>query len=185
MNILKKCCFKSLSSRADQEIKESLYKNKYFLSSRFSFIEKSVIRWSTEFKKYALLSLTLASLIVANLILWEPLTKSSFISYFQDWKELLGWQDTFLSGQLTVVGVVYPLIVGLVSILFQNKSAKKVIFPVYQKYSGFMFAGLSGLMLSLFIVIGYFLRPIVGEKIFLTICVTTALWLAANLTLTA
>jgi len=117
--------------------------------------------------------------------MWQPWVKPYVLQYIPKWKELLEWQGVFLSGQLTIVGVVYPLVIGLISILFQNKSAKKVIFPIYQKYSGFMFAGLSGLTLSGFIVAGYFLRSAVSDAIYAYICLTSAMWLSVNLLLTA
>ncbi len=48
-----------------------------------------------------------------------------------------------------------------------------------------MFAGLSGLTLSGFIIAGYFLRITVSDPIYAAICLTSALWLSANLLLTA
>ena len=177
--------FKTLLSRVNKEIKESLYRNEVFLNSRWSFTEKSIVRWSTFYKRYILLAMLLAGLVTTNLIVWQPWLKPYVTQYIPDWRELLQWQGAFLGGQLTIVGVVYPLVVGLISVLFQNKSAKKVIFPLYQKYSGFMFAGLSGLTLSGFIVVGYFIRAIIGESAYAAICLTSALWFLSNLLFTA
>lgn len=177
--------FETLSSRADEEIKESLYVNEVFLGSRWGVLEKSIVRWSTHYKTYIALSLILSVLVVCNLVLWQPWVKPYVLQYIPHWKNLIEWQGVFLSGQLTILGVIYPLVIGLITILFQNKSAKKVLFPIYQKYSGFMFAGLSGLTLSGFIVTGYFLRATMGDAIYAGICLTSAMWLSANLLLTA
>lgn len=177
--------FFSLSDCVDKDIKESLYKNEAYLSTRWGFLEKSIVHWSSYYKKYILLTLLLAVLTVASLVLLQPWIKHSESQYFPNWKNLLDWQGAFLSAQLTIVGVVYPLVVGLVSVFFQNKSAKKVIIPLYQKYSGFMFAGLSGLALSGFIVAGYFSRSFVGDSVYLAICLTSALWLTLNMLLTS
>ncbi|MBL4798129.1 MAG: hypothetical protein JKY50_11990 [Oleispira sp.] len=177
--------FETLSSRANKEIKESFYANEVFLSSRWSFLENSIVSWSTHYKKYVLLLLILSFLVVCNLVMWQPWIKPFVPQYIPNWKSLLEWQGAFIGGQLTIIGVVYPLVIGLVSILFQNKSAKKIIFPIYQKYSGFMFAGLSGLALSGFIIVGYFLRAIMGDSIYVCICITSAMWLSVNLFLTA
>ncbi|MFT7689070.1 MAG: hypothetical protein ACI9FB_004436 [Candidatus Azotimanducaceae bacterium] len=176
--------FETLSYRVDKEIKESLYINDVFLSTRWSFFERNIVHWSTNYKKYILLSLVLAALVASNLVLWQPWVKPYISQYLPNWRNLLEWQGVFLSGQLTIVGVVYPLVIGLISVLFQNKSAKKVIFPIYQKYSGFMFAGLSGLTLSGFIVAGYFLRSALNDSIYVAICLTSAFWLFSNLLLT-
>ena len=72
MQSLLGCFFKTLSSCVDKEIKESLYENEVFLSSRWSFLEKSIVQWSTHFKKYILLTLVLAVLVFSNLVLWQP-----------------------------------------------------------------------------------------------------------------
>jgi hypothetical protein len=176
---------KTLSYQVDKEIKESLYANDIFLSHRWSFFEKSIVHWSIHYKKYTVLSLILSFFVVWNLVVWQPWVNSYVVQNFPEWKKLLEWQGTFLEGQLTIVGVVYPLVVGLISVLFQNKSAKRVILPIYQMYSGFMFAGLSGLTLSGFILTGYFLRATIGDHIYVAICLTSAMWLCSNLLLTA
>jgi len=185
MTILPGWLFKTLSYRIDKEIKESLYTNDVFLSSQWGFLEKNVVLWSTHYKKYVLLTLFLSCLIITNFTLWQPWMKPYVINYIPHWRKLLEWQGAFLSGQLTIIGVVYPLVVGLVSVLLQNKSAKKVLFPMYQKYSGFMFAGLSGLALSGFIVAGYFFRAVIGDSLYAAVCLTSAMWLSSNLLLTS
>lgn len=177
--------FKTLSRRVNKEIKESLYQNEVFLRSRWNVIERNIVPWSSRYLKYTALVTIMFLLIVANLIFWQPWAKSFAVEYLPHWRRLLEWQGGFLAGQLTIVGVVYPLVIGLISILFQNKSAKKTIFPIYQKCSGFMFAGLSGLTLSVFIVFGYFLRVYLDDATYAAFCVTSALWLASNISLTA
>lgn len=184
MQALPGSLFKTLSFEVNKAIKESLYKNDVFLNSRWGFLEKSIVQWSTHYITYILLAFVLAALIVIDGILLQPWLSPYIANYIPDWRELLEWQGVFLAGQLTIIGVVYPLVIGLISILFQNKSAKRVLFPIYQKYSGFMFAGLSGLALSGFIIAGYFLRPVLDEHIYAVICLTTAFWLSSNLLLT-
>lgn len=176
---------KTLSSQVNKQIRESLYQNEVFKSSCWNPAELIVVSLSTYYKKSILIALMMAVLVTTNLILWQPLLKSYVIQYIPHWDELLKWQSTFLAGQLTIIGVVYPLVVGLISVLFQNKSAKKIIFPLYQKYSGFMFAGLSGLALSGFIVVGFFLRVNLSKPEYAAICITSALWFSINILLTA
>lgn len=97
----------------------------------------------------------------------------------------MAWQDIFLVCQLTIIAILYPLVVGFISVLFQDKTAKTIIFPVYKKYSGFMFAGLSGLTLSLFIVVSNFLSTFLTEISYLAFCISSAIWFSFNLLLTA
>lgn len=176
--------FQSLSYRVEKEIKESLYTNTEFLMSRWHLIEFNVIRWSTHYSKYISLLFLSATLWVVNLYLWKDLLKTEIQSIFPHWESLLGLQGLFLAGQLTIIGVVYPLVVGLVGVLFQNKSGKNVLFPAYQKYSGFMFAGLSGLTLSIWMIFGFIFKTSIENNAYLAICVINSFWLIFNLLLT-
>ncbi len=47
MRLLPGRLFPTLSYKVDKEIKETLYKNDAFLNSRWSFLEKSIVQWST------------------------------------------------------------------------------------------------------------------------------------------
>lgn len=177
--------FNSLQYHVNKNVDETLYKNKVFLSSKWNLFEYNILRWSQRHNYYILLTSIFSILLVTNLILWKEFTTPFAIKYLPRWDKLTEWQDGFLAGQLTIVGVVYPLVIGLIGVLFQNKSAKKALFPIYQMYSGFMFAGLSGLFLSMFIIVGYFLRAGIDDSTYLAICITTALWLMFNLLLTS
>lgn len=95
------------------------------------------------------------------------------------------WQGVFLGGQLTIIAVVYPLVVGFISVLFQDKSAKTIIFPVYKKYSGFMFAGLSGMAFAIFIIGCFFLRSFLDDITYSAFCIASAIWLFCNILMTA
>ncbi|WP_425653997.1 hypothetical protein ACPSLZ_05850 [Vibrio campbellii] len=175
----------SLQYHVDKNIDETLYQNKAFLSSKWNILEHNILRWSQKHSYYIFLTFIFASLLVANLLLWKEELTPFAIQYFPHWKKLIDWQGGFLAGQLTIVGVVYPLVIGLIGVLFQNKSAKKTLFPIYQMYSGFMFAGLSGLFLSIFIIAGYFFSASMAPSTYLAICITTALWLMFNVLLTS
>ena len=177
--------FKTLLYQVDKEIKETLYKNEFFLKSQWSSLERNFILWSSHYIKYIFLVLLLAFLVVANLIYWQPLVQSFDINYLPKWKLLFEAQGVFLTGQLTIIGVVYPLVIGLIGLLLQNKSAKETIFSTYRKYSGFMFAGLSGLALSGFLVISYILRAYLDDSQYIAFCITSTVWLASNILLTS
>lgn len=175
----------SLTYHVDKDINETLYQNKTFLSSKWNFLEYNILRWSQRHRYYIFLIVIAAILMTVNLSMLDKVLNWSASKSMTDLETLIDWQGVFLSGQLTMVGVVYPLVIGLIGVLFQNKSAKKTLFPIYQMYSGFMFAGLSGLFLSIFIMGGYFLRANIEPTSYLAICITTALWLTFNILLTS
>lgn len=177
--------FETLSKRTNKELKESLFVNEVFLCNRWGILENTIIQLSTHYIKYIILLSIFAILMFFNLVFWQSMVKGYVLHFIPYWRNLLEWQGIFLSGQLTIIGVVYPLVIGLISILFQNKSSKKVIFPIYQKYSGFMFAGISGITLSGFLIVGYFLRASLDDTLYICFCLTSSMWLFLNLLLTA
>jgi hypothetical protein len=174
----------SLKYQVDKNIKETLYQNEAFLSSKWNIIEHNIVRWSRYPFRYVLLLLVTTSLLIANYFLWKDDLAIWGVQHLPHWKKLIEWQGGFLAGQLTIIGVIYPLVIGLVGVLFQNKAAKKVLLPIYQTYSGFMFAGLSGLVLSISIVGMYFLSAFLSQSEYLIFCVLTAAWLSFNVLLT-
>lgn len=91
--------------------------------------------------------------------------------------------SNLLGAQLTIIGIVFPLAVGLTSVLFQKKPSRIHIQSSYQLHSGYMFAGLSGLSLTAFIVIGGLFSS-AGDKYRTTAFAITALiWMLFNLEL--
>ncbi|MDA3559486.1 hypothetical protein MKL42_18680 [Acinetobacter sp. AOR15_HL] len=176
----------TLKNRIEKELKETLYKNKIYQKTRWNVLERNIILWSTNYKKYTVLIsiyFVLISWLIYFLIKLE-ITKS-YSDFFLSWKELISWQSTFLGAQLTIVCVVYPLVISFISIFSNQKTSNSVIFPIYKKYSGFMFAGLSGLALSIFILISFFIRSFLVDSIYLVFCITSAIWLIFNIFLTA
>ncbi|HGZ2348388.1 TPA: hypothetical protein ACN029_004187, partial [Shigella boydii] len=55
----------------------------------------------------------------------ELFIKNNLLHYFPFRHSLTEWQTTILSGQLTIIGIVYPLVIGLVSVLFQKRQIEK------------------------------------------------------------
>ncbi len=110
--------FNTLQYHVDKNISESLYQNKVFLASKWNIAERNILIWANHYVIYTLCLFVLASGISYNLFLWKACIVDFFGGYFPHWKELTKWQDTFLAVQLTITAVVYPLIIGLVSVLF-------------------------------------------------------------------
>ncbi|MDC0494799.1 hypothetical protein OAN87_02060, partial [bacterium] len=168
----------------DKDIKDTLYRNETFLSSKWTLIERNILCWSQRYIYYIGLTIVLAILTVINLILWKEELTPLVIKFIPHWKTLDDWQDVLLTGQLTILGVVYPFVIGLIGILLKNASAKTILLQVYKEYSGFMYAGLSGLTLSIVIVAGLAISATVHPSTYIAICITTAVWFTFNIILT-
>ena len=171
--------FRPLSYHVNNELKKTLFKNEAYLDNRSSFIESSVVSWSNSYKKYLFLLVALCFAISMNIYLWMKF----FPSYVQA-KPDSNWLGTLLTGQITIVGLIYPLVISLVSILFQDKAGKKVIFSLYQKFSGFMFAGLSGLSLAIILALSLIFNESLIPKFGLLLSMTLISWFIFNLFLT-
>lgn len=177
--------FKTLNNTVDKDIDETIYKNEAFKLNKWRFFEGQIIQWSQRYLFYVSMLFVFFVLLTANLLLWKSELKTLLSPFVTDWSQLKGWQQTFLAGQLTIVAVVYPLVIGLIAVLIQNTAGSKTILPIYQKYSGFMFSGLSGLVLPLFILLGFFSRPWLGDSNYIAVCISTATWLSTNILLTS
>lgn len=168
-----------LSYHVNNELKETLFKNEAYLDNRSSFLEASVVFWSNSYKKYLFLLVFLCLMVSVNAYLWM----SYITAYFQIEKDSSSL-GILLTGQITIIGLIYPLVISLVSILFQDKAGKKVIFSLYQKYSGFMFAGLSGLSLAIILAFSLIFNVSLTNKLSLVLNTTLTFWFIFNLFLT-
>ena len=171
--------FRPLSHYVDKELKETLYKNEAYLDNRSSFLEASVVSWSNSYKKYLFLLVVLCFAVGGNAYLWM-----SYIPAYAEISSDSNWLAVLLTGQITIIGLIYPLVISLVSILFQDKAGKKVIFSLYQKFSGFMFAGLSGLLLAIVLSFSLIFNEALSNRISLVLNSTLIFWFVFNLFLT-
>ena len=171
--------FRPLSYYVDKELKETLFKNEAYLDNRSSFLESSVVSWSNSYKKYLLLLVFLCLMVGVNTYYWM-----SYIPAYTEIEKDSSLLGMLLTGQITIVGLIYPLVISLVSILFQDKAGKKVIFSLYQKYSGFMFAGLSGLSLAIILAFSLILNAALTDRLSLILNTTLTFWFIFNLFLT-
>jgi hypothetical protein len=171
--------FRPLSYHVNKELKETLFKNEAYKDNRSSLLEKSIVSWSNSYIKYLLLLVFLCLTVGVNAYYWM-----SYIPAYAEIKKDSSLLGVLLTGQITIVGLIYPLVISLVSILFQDKAGKKVIFSLYQKYSGFMFAGLSGLSLAIILAFSLILNTSLTDKLSFILNTTLTFWFIFNLFLT-
>jgi hypothetical protein len=171
--------FRPLSHHINKELKETLFKNEAYLDNRSSSIESSVVSWSNSYKKYLFLLVVLCFAVGGNTYLWM-----NYVPTYAGINSDSSWLGILLTGQITIIGLIYPLVISLVSILFQDKAGKKVIFSLYQKFSGFMFAGLSGLLLAIVLSFSLIFNESLSSRISLVLNSTLIFWFIFNLFLT-
>ncbi|MGC0947154.1 MFS transporter [Pantoea agglomerans] len=171
------------TSLADRFVRSRIVKTPSYKEIKWSIPERCILRAAT----YPVLSVVImfsAAFIFLYAGLTLELSVKKYISqYFPYRHSITEWQTTILSGQLTIIGIVYPLVVGLVSVVFQRKSDRKIAQKAYQHYSGFMLAGLSGLFLSGFILLGVIIKIVYGDYAYGLVCLISLAWLFINIVL--
>ncbi|ASN85119.1 Hypothetical protein SCC1_1681 [Pectobacterium versatile] len=146
-------------------------------------VEKILVSGSEHYVKTMIILISFFAAIFIVMFSGKNYIKPLAAQLFPEWKTLFDAQMNLLGGQLTIIGIVYPMVVGLVSVIFQRKSARKIVQAAYQTYSGFMLAGLSGLCLSGFILCGLMLRTFVGNYNYAIICGISIIWMILNVAL--
>lgn len=174
--------FTTLENKVDEQLRTSLYLNSNFKKHKWNFFESQIVRWSSNYTKYSFLLLALYALTVASLVSWRNISPSAnlLINRFQS---LSGYEEVSLTAQLTIIAILYPMVVTVLGLLLNRKSAFKQILMVYTKYSGFMFAGLSGLILSSILVLSFFLHSYLSIYDFTVVLIPLIVWFASNILL--
>ncbi|MGM8330303.1 hypothetical protein ACS6F2_20875 [Enterobacter hormaechei subsp. xiangfangensis] len=170
-----------LSAKVRAELKQNLKNNAVYKRHRWSLPERLQVYCSTHYLRAMLFLWAAAAGAVIAAEYFRLVFHSFAVTYLKGVTVLPAWMSNLLGAQLTIIGIVFPLVVGLISVLFQKKSSRIHIQSAYQLHSGYMFAGLSGLSLAAFIVIGGLFSS-AGDKYRTTAFAITALvWMLFNL----
>lgn len=168
-------------SLAKRFVHERITRNPTYARLKWNVLERNVVRLASSPVKSVIMMLVGSLLIIFIGYLCETPIKTYLSPYFP-YRHFIGdWQMTILSGQLTIIGIVYPLVIGLVSVVFQKKADRKIAQNAYQRYSGFMLAGLSGLFLSSFVLFGVLIRMVFGDYLYGVVCLLSVVWLFINI----
>lgn len=173
----------SISYQTDKFIRENIHVNQSYMALKWNGFEKILVSGSKHYVKAMLILISFFASIFIVMASGKSYIKPFIAEWFPDWYTLFDAQINLLGGQLTIIGIVYPMVVGLVSVIFQRKSARKIVHAAYQTYSGFMLAGLSGLCLSGFMLCGLLLRTFVGNYNYAIICGISIIWMMLNIAL--
>ena len=173
----------SISYQTDKFIRENIHVNQSYMALKWNGFEKILVSGSKHYVKAMLILISFFAAIFIVMVSGKSYIKPYIAEWFPDWYTLFDAQINLLGGQLTIIGIVYPMVVGLVSVIFQRKSARKIVHAAYQTYSGFMLAGLSGLCLSGFMLCGLLQRTFVGNYNYAIICGISIIWMMLNIAL--
>ncbi|MDU6926771.1 hypothetical protein [Franconibacter helveticus] len=173
----------SISYQTHKFIRDNIHVNQSYMALKWNGCEKILVYGSKYYVKAMFMLISFFAAIFIVMVSAKSYIKPFVAEWFPKWNTLFDAQINLLGGQLTIIGIVYPMVVGLVSVIFQRKSARKIVHAAYQTYSGFMLAGLSGLCLSGFMLCGLLLRTFVGNYNYAIICGISNIWMMLNIAL--
>lgn len=173
----------SLKYQVEKDLRETVYNSDVYQKSRWRLVESQIIAWAKHPLCYVLLMFVAITLFFVAAHFLEARLFPLNPGDLYNWSWLYGGQTAVLSAQITLIGVVFPLVIGLVGFLLQKKTASNAIWMLYRHYSGFLFIGLSGLGNALFIIAGHYVETLFPAVSYTLWCMVSTLWLSANILL--
>ncbi len=171
----------SVSWQIRAELHRSLKSNRDYKKLSWNPIERVLVYCSTYYIRAMLFLWFTAVGAVGVMEYFRPVLHPFALQHFKGITLLPGWMSNLLGSQLTIIGIVFPLVVGLISVLFQKKSARIHIQSAYQLHSGYMFSGLSGLSLAAFIVLSGMTLSIGDRYLNTVFAITAFVWMLFNI----
>ncbi|BBT44828.1 hypothetical protein WP8W18C04_19860 [Enterobacter cloacae] len=142
----------SVTWQVRTDLRRKLKANRDHKNLSWNLAERLQVYCSTHYIRAMLLLWGVAAGAVAVAHYACPVLDPFARQHFKGITALPGRMSSLLGSQVTLIGIVFPLVVGLISVLFQKKSSRIHIQSAYQLNSGYMFAGLSALSLAGFIL---------------------------------
>lgn len=183
-NYFKKVIMRSLTWYVEKDLSSTIHKNIYFKQYKWGTFERNVLHWS-RFPIDSAFRVFLSAILFVNAIfLLDVNTKLDLRNIIGVGESLIAWQAPILSAQLTILGVLLPLVIGLVGFLLQSKTASRVTWYSYQRYSAVLFIAMSGILLSAAIIISIYLETYLDEKWLSVNYLILSLWFLFNILMT-
>lgn len=176
--------FDSLSYRIEKELKESIYKNKTYLENKWNYLEQLIVFWAK--KPFSLILIIFIEFFAISLFthsVYQLIKKKSYFNLNQSWEHIVSWQANFLSTQITIVALIFPLVIGFIGFLIQNKSSQRALWQIYMNYSGVKLLGFSSIVLCIIIVVLQVVHPFLTYQLEVSFSIGITFWLIINILL--
>jgi len=174
---------KSLKYIVEKDVRDTLFENDVFLRNRWSFPERLVV-FGSKHVFVANLVIFLIALVCFFLVAeYYELIKTFFPKTLNDLGPLVEFQSAIFGAQVTLLGLIFPLVIAFIGILLQGKSSNESMWVVYRYSSGFMLVGFSALTLSLYFVLLKIYEPWLTHQRLVAASISTTAWFLTNLVL--
>ena len=177
--------FKTLKSEIKKQLNNTIYKNELFKRYKHNFRERIIMNWAQapfiQSLKFMIFFVILAFLFYQlkelnyNLLPF-PLT-------IEHWKNIVELNTWIFSGQITIIALIFPLVIGFVGVLMKDDTANKSLWRIYSRYSGFLLVGYSSLLLIVLMSILKYFTPFIdkNELLEISFALSFGLWFIFNL----
>lgn len=171
----------TLNYQIEKNLRDSIYVNETYKQNSWNLIEKQFLLWAQRPIYYAFFIAFLIPFTSLAIYMWSPDLINLFPEARKYKESILDWQVVLLGAQLTIIGLIFPLVIGFVGILIQNASANRALWEMYRRYSSFMFIGMSGVALSVVIILIEITNPWMTDKVNVIFTLGLAGWLIFNI----
>jgi len=127
----------SLNYLIHKNLRESIFQNDAYKENRWSLIEQQILPWSERYIRYTFLLAAAWLLNTVAVIIWLSEIKGALPTWLQTWHHIIEWQNNILGSQLTIIGLIFPLVIGFVGMFLKDRSANRSLWKIFSRYSGF------------------------------------------------
>lgn len=173
----------SLKFQIEKQLRESIYDNITYKKIRWNHIEKRFLNYSKHPFRSICGCVIVFTVLQFLLLKALPYLNTYFPDYSLDHQKLYSWLTTILECQVTVLGLVFPLVIALIGINLQSVSANRALWDIYKNYSSLFHNGISGLLLVGVIVFTEFLRPFLTSEQNIIVSAGLFVWFLYNVEL--
>ena len=167
----------SLKYSVEKDIRDTFYKNDVFLRNRWSLPERIVI-WGG---KHVFIS-NLGFFLFASACSFVIAKNHTLIQEYLP-TSLVEFQSSIFVAQVTLLGLIFPLVIAFIGILLQGKSSNDSMWVIYRHNSGFMLVGFSALTLTFSFVVLKIIEPWLPDQFLVAASISTTFWFLINLLL--
>ena len=169
-----------------REIHKALSSNEVFLENRWGRLERIIV-WCSKHVFCAviffiILLIIIFFLLAVLLIIFIPEPSECLTETKLDL--ILSLPSTIFRAQVTMLGIIFPVIIGFVAILLQGKPYNEPVWKIYKHNSGFVFAIFSFLALTIVFVLYQLFRSWwLSDQVSIAASISIACWFIVNLLL--
>ncbi|MDR3415890.1 MAG: hypothetical protein P4L83_06875 [Nevskia sp.] len=118
--------------------------------------------------------------LASGIICWVQPSIPAKWAFWSVQGDMAAMLTTVWTVQVTLAAVVYPIVIGFITLLFQQRPASSLRMMIFLNDSGAKLSGLSSLILCLVAAVQWFFCKAVGEEVLCGWVLFDTVWLALN-----